>query len=144
MTGAELVPGQMVAPQITPEDIPALKAAGVVAVICNRPDAEVPPDLSAAALKSACEAAGLSFTDNPLAPGGLTMDAIEAQRVALDAAGGPVLAYCASGTRSAILWAFATAMAGETAIDDILAAMARAGYPMPGLAPQLRSVAPRG
>ncbi|MGB3556164.1 MAG: sulfur transferase domain-containing protein, partial [Jannaschia sp.] len=32
-----------VAPQLDPGDFAALAADGVVAVICNRPDAEVPP-----------------------------------------------------------------------------------------------------
>ena len=39
-----------VAPQIAPEDVAALQEQGITALICNRPDSEVMPDLSSAAL----------------------------------------------------------------------------------------------
>lgn len=128
-----------VAPQITPDTIPDLVAAGITTVICNRPDNEVPPEVSSATLRAACQAAGLGFVDNPLAPGGLTRDAIEAQADALSGANGPVLAYCASGTRSALLWAFASAARGTHAPQEIEAALAGAGYSFPGIARQLQS-----
>ena len=37
-----LTPRYTVSPQITPEDIPAIKEAGFTTVICNRPDQEIP------------------------------------------------------------------------------------------------------
>ena len=48
-------------------------------------------------------------------------------RAALDGAGGPVLAYCRSGTRSTLLWALAEASAGGDP-DAIILAAHRAGY----------------
>ena len=129
-----------VAPQIAPEDVAALQEQGITALICNRPDSEVMPDLSSAALGDAAALAGLSFAHVPLGPGGLTLDAIRAHLDAIDAASGPVLAYCASGTRSAYLWAFAMAMADRMTTDDILEALDRAGYPSPGMGPQLDQV----
>ena len=123
-----------VAPQLDPEDLARLAEDGVTTVICNRPDAEVPPSHQAAAMERAAEAAGLAFTFNPVAMP-LTLDAVEEQADAIDGAEGRVVAYCASGTRSAILWALA--MAGRMPADDILAACARAGYQLDGLRPQI-------
>lgn len=114
-----------VTPQILPEDIPAIAAAGYTTVICNRPDGENPPDLHADTLRSAVEAAGMGFVVNPVVGGALTMENVEAQREAIDA-GGKVLAYCASGNRSSVVWALANA--GRQPTDDLIAAGAQYGY----------------
>ncbi|MEM7491678.1 MAG: TIGR01244 family sulfur transferase [Pseudomonadota bacterium] len=121
-----------VAPMIEPGDMADLKAQGYTAVICNRPDAEVPPSHQAAAMQQAAEAAGLAFTYNPITMPGLTMAAIEEQADAMD---GKTLAYCASGTRSAILWALS--QAGRMPADAILSATAQAGYGLDNLRGQI-------
>ena len=113
-------------PQITPGDVPAIAEAGYRTVICNRPDGENPPDLAAARLRAAVEAAGMAFVDNPVIGGALTEANVTAQRAAMDAAGGPVFAYCASGNRSSIVWALATG--ADRPVDDTIAAAARWGY----------------
>lgn len=118
--------GYAVSPQIEPGDIPAIRAAGFTTVICNRPDAEIPHELSAGVVRAAAEAAGLRFVENPLSPGALSGEIIDAQRAALDTASGPVLAYCASGNRSTVLWALANA--GRRPTDELIAAGAVHGY----------------
>ena len=115
-----------VTPQITPEDLAAIKAAGYRTVICNRPDPEIPEDLHAEAMRAAVEAAGLRFVVNPVFPGQLTMENVEIQRDTIDDAEGPVLAYCASGNRSSIVWALANA--GRVPTDDLIAAAGKYGY----------------
>ena len=130
-----------VAPMLAPEDMAALAERGVVAVVCNRPDAEVPPDQRAAAMERAAAAAGLAFTYNPVAMPNLTVDAVDEQADAIASADGPVVAYCASGTRSAVLWGLA--MAGRMPAEAIIAAMEGAGYPMPGLIGQIRALEAR-
>lgn len=126
------------APMIDPSDMAALAQDGVTTVICNRPDTEVPPSHQAAAMQAAAEAAGLTFVFNPIAGMALTMDAVEEQADAIDGADGKVVAYCASGTRSTILWALSRA--GVMNADDILAATARAGYPLDGLRGQIEQL----
>ncbi len=128
-----------VSPQVAPEDLAALKAEGFTALICNRPDAENPEPLQAAAFETAAEAAGLEFVYNPMGAAGLSMDMIDEQADAIEGSSGKILAYCASGTRSAVLSAFA--LAGTMARDEILDAIATAGYPMPHLALQIDHVA---
>jgi uncharacterized protein (TIGR01244 family) len=118
-----------VSPQITAEDIPAINEAGFTVVICNRPDGEVADAQRAETLKAATEAAGLRFVNNPVVPGGLTMENVALQRAAIDAAeqsGERVFAYCASGNRSSILWALANA--GRQPTDALIGAGAQYGY----------------
>jgi uncharacterized protein (TIGR01244 family) len=131
-----LTPDFAVAPQISVSDIVGIKEAGFVAVICNRPAMESMPMDQPEAISAAVTGAGLTFVDNPLTSGQLSMDHIETQAQAMS---GKTLAYCASGTRSAILWALA--VAGKLPTDDILAAMDKAGYPMPQLRGQIDMLA---
>ncbi|MGY6635245.1 MAG: TIGR01244 family sulfur transferase [Alkalilacustris sp.] len=128
-----------VSPQITPEDVPALAAAGYTTVICNRPDAENPPDLAAARLRAAVEGAGMTFVENPFDATTLSPAHVDAQGAAIEAAPGPVLAYCASGNRSSVAWALS--QAGRQPADALIGAAARHGYRLEGLRPQLEALA---
>lgn len=130
-----------VAPQLAPTDMAALAEAGFTTVICNRPDGENPAPLQAAAMQAAAEAAGLHFVFNPVTGGQLTMDNVEEQRDAIDAAEGPVVAYCASGNRSTIVWALG--MAGELPTTEIIARGEKWGYQLEWLRPQIDALAAR-
>jgi uncharacterized protein (TIGR01244 family) len=131
-----VTPTYAVSPQIAPEDMSAIRDAGYVAVICNRPDEENPPEWQAAAMEQAARAAGLGFTAIPLTHQTMTPDNIARQNAAVEAAGGPVLAYCASGTRCTVIWSLARAEEGMPA-DEILKTAADAGYDLSGLRPRL-------
>jgi uncharacterized protein (TIGR01244 family) len=129
-----------VAPQIAIEDLADLKAQGFKTIVCNRPDGEVPEELSAANMERACRELGLEFVTNPLSHGSLSPDHIEIQRRAATS-DSPVLAYCASGNRSSILWGLA--MAGTHTSEDILNRTTAAGYNLQALVPQLDAIAAR-
>jgi len=128
-----------VAPQLEPGDMAVLAEQGVTTVICNRPDAENPAPLQAAQMQAAAEAAGLNFVFNPVVGGQLTLDNVEEQSDALDAAGGPVVAYCASGNRSTIVWALG--QAGQMSTDEIIAKGEAHGYKLEWLRPQIEALA---
>jgi len=128
-----------VAGQLDPGDMEVLAANGVTLVICNRPDTEVPQSHQAAALQQAAEAAGIGFVYNPVNGAAMTLDNVEEQAEAIGAADGPVVAYCASGMRSAVMWAFA--MAGGLPTEDIITACEDAGYQMAGLRAQIDALA---
>lgn len=130
-----LTPTYAVSPQIDPEDLPAIKAAGYVTVIDNRPDGEILPDLHTDVMRAAVEALGLTFVANPIIGGALTEANVIAQRAAMDAATGPVFAYCASGNRSSVVWALAHA--GERPADELIGIPARFGYNLEHLRPLL-------
>ncbi|UWR00816.1 TIGR01244 family phosphatase [Rhodobacteraceae bacterium S2214] len=135
----QITPTYAVSPQIAPDDCAAIADAGFKAIICNRPDMEITPDCQAAAIEAAAKAVGLGFTVLPLTHQTMNAENVAAHRAAIDAAGGPVLAYCASGTRSSIAWSLG--LAGDMASDDIIEATGKAGYDLRGLHPQLEMIA---
>jgi uncharacterized protein (TIGR01244 family) len=124
-----------VAPQISPDDIAAIKAAGFTAIINNRPDGEAPGQPSSAEMQMAAEAAGLTYHFLPLGRDGVSPELIEAEKAALEGSAGPVLCYCRSGTRSTTLWALS--QAGEKPAEEIISAAMHAGYDMSHLAAYL-------
>lgn len=117
-----------VAPQLDPADMATAAAAGVTTIIANRPDAEVPPSHQAAALEAAAQLAGLAFVRLPITHQTMTPEAVEMQAQTIANASGTVLAYCASGTRSTVIWALGQAQAGALTADEILSAASAGGY----------------
>lgn len=121
--------------QILPEDVAALKAAGFVAIVNNRPDGESPDQPAGAEIEAAAKAAGLAYHAIPLGREGVTPDMVEKTRAVLEGSAGPVFCFCRSGTRSTTLWALS--QAGEMAAEDIISQAAGAGYDMSHLAGHL-------
>lgn len=136
-----ITPDYAVSPQIELGDLPAIKAAGYVTVIDNRPDGEIPPHLHTAEMRAAAKALGLTFVANPVIGGAMTMDNVTAQAAAIAASQGPVLAYCASGNRSSVVWALANA--GKHPTDDLIGLPARFGYQLEHLRPQIEALSQR-
>ena len=134
-----LSPDYSVSPQIDPQDFAAIKAAGYATVIDNRPDAEIPASHHTDVMREAAGAAGLAFVANPVVGGALTLENVSAQAEVMGASAGPVLAYCASGNRSSIVWSLA--QAGRLETDAIIEAAARAGYQLAHLRPQIEALA---
>lgn len=124
-----------VSPQITPEDLPQIAQAGFTTVICNRPDVENPAPLQANAMAEAAKQAGLTFEVLPLTHQTMTPENIARQSEIIAQSSGPVLAYCASGTRSTVIWALS--QVGTQSADEILQTAAKAGYDLAGLRPAL-------
>lgn len=133
-----LTPDYAVSPQISPADLPAIKAAGFTTVINNRPDGEIAPDLQDAVMRAAAEALGLTFVTNPVIGGAWTMANVEAQRAAMDTATGPVFAYCQSGNRCSIIWALSEA--GNRPVEDLIGIPARFGYQLEHLRPKIEAL----
>ena len=129
-----------VAGQLAPHDMPAAAAAGFTTVINNRPDNEEPGQPAGAAVAAAAAAAGLRYVAIPVDHRGIDAEQIAATAAALRDSGGPLLAFCRSGTRSATLWALAAASLGED-VDAVIAAAARGGYPLGGMRPALVQLA---
>jgi uncharacterized protein (TIGR01244 family) len=129
-----------VAPQIAPEDLPAIAAAGYVAIVNNRPDDEEPGQPTSAEIRAAAQAAGLGYAEVPVTQAGFSQPQLDALTAALTAGDGPVLAYCRSGTRSCNLWALAAARGGRD--PALLVEQADgAGYDLSGLRATLDALA---
>ncbi|OWT58338.1 TIGR01244 family sulfur transferase [Candidimonas nitroreducens] len=98
-----------VAPQLAPEDMAAVAAAGFKSVIINRPDHEGGPDQPLAAdVMAAAAQAGLKVEYQPVVSGAMTAADVERFAELLKALPAPVLAYCRTGTRCANLYRAAT------------------------------------
>ena len=128
-----------VSPQIDVTDVPSIAQAGFKSVICNRPDQENPVSRQIEAIKAAVEAAGMDFAENVFDPSSFGPDKIERQAELLAQLPNPVFAYCASGNRCSVVWAFT--QAGRVATDRILDSTTRAGYQLAHLRPQLEMMA---
>lgn len=129
-----------VAPQVDPADLAAVKAAGYVVVINNRPDGEEPGQPDGDTMRAAARALGLGYHTIPVGQVGIGHDQLDATIAALTAADGPVLAYCRSGTRSCHLWALAAAKSGRA--PHLLVEQAdAAGYDLTALRPTLEALA---
>ncbi|AQZ51857.1 TIGR01244 family sulfur transferase [Martelella sp. FLE1502] len=101
-----------VSPQITPDQIAEIKAAGFKSIVCNRPDGEEPGQPTFAEIKQAAEDAGLYFAHVPVGGMGLTPEAVTGMVDALDDMEKPVLAYCRSGARSTRIYEEAKRLRG--------------------------------
>ena len=129
-----------VAPQIRPEDVADIAAAGFKAIVNNRPDGEEPGQPTGDAIRAAAEEAGLAYHAIPVTQAGFNHPQFDAMAAALVGAGGPVLAYCRSGTRSCNLWALAAAKAGRNP-ELLVAQGAAAGYDLSAIRPMLDALA---
>lgn len=115
-----------VAPQIGPEDVDDIAAAGFKTIIANRPDGEgglTQPRMGA--IRTRAEELGLTFVALPFS-GAPTPEIVERTGSILAEADTPILAYCRTGTRSVTAWALVHA--GQGNAEDIVAAAGRAGY----------------
>ncbi|WP_170790448.1 TIGR01244 family sulfur transferase [Ruegeria lacuscaerulensis] len=133
-----ITPRYAVSPQITVEDVPAIVDAGFVKVICNRPNTEVPVDMQSDAIGQAVRAAGLEYEVLELTHQTMTPENVTRQRDLAENCTGPVLAYCASGTRCSVVWALG--QCDRMSTDDILEATTKAGYALENLRPTLDQI----
>ncbi|MBO6562468.1 MAG: TIGR01244 family phosphatase [Nisaea sp.] len=120
-----------VRPQIQPDEVADLAAAGYRAIICNRPDGEGADQPSFEEIEAAAKKAGLEALYLPVTSGKVEDTDAEAFGKALERLPKPVLAYCRSGTRSATLWALSEAK--NRPLPEILQRAKGAGYDMSGV-----------
>ena len=135
----KISPYYSVASQISQADISAIVSAGFKAIICNRPDYENSEDLHIAVIKTAALDAGLQFAENVFDGSSFGSDKITIQTDLIKKLPNPILAYCTSGARSALIWAFANA--GIIEVDKILTMIREAGYQLDHLRDQLEQLA---
>ncbi|MBV8380692.1 MAG: TIGR01244 family phosphatase [Paucibacter sp.] len=106
-----LTPAFSVAPQLEPEAMAAVAAAGYKSVVNNRPDFEGGPDQpTSSAIEAAAHAAGLEYRYLPVNGAYQSPEEIAAMRALIDSLPQPVLAFCRSGARSTKLFAAACAL----------------------------------
>ncbi|WP_442678798.1 TIGR01244 family sulfur transferase [Sphingomonas sp. ASY06-1R] len=126
--------------QIEPGDIADAKAQGFTTIVNNRPDDEQAGQPSSAAIEAAAREAGLAYFAIPVDHSGFAPWQVDAMADALQAAPGPVLAFCRSGTRSTFLWALARNRLGDDG-EALIAKAAEAGYDLGPIRPILTTQA---
>lgn len=127
-------------PQIDLADLAQAKASGIAMIINNRPDGEDPSAPQSDAIEAAARDAGLAYCAIPIGHSGFSEPQIDQMIAAMDDSGGPILAYCRSGTRSTFLWALARAKSGDDP-DTITRAAMAAGYDISPIRPMLDMLA---
>jgi uncharacterized protein (TIGR01244 family) len=117
----------LVSGQIRPEEVAGLTSHGVTMLVNNRPDGEDDDQPPAADIELAAEQAGIAYRFVPIIRGIGPAD-VEAMQGALREAGdGKLLAFCRSGTRSALVLALTMREAGVSR-EEITRRVAEAGF----------------
>lgn len=131
-----LTPTLSVSPQLNEADVAKAAKEGFRAIIDNRPDGEEGGQISAAQMEKLAADQGMAFAHIPTLSGDVDDQSVERMADALASLDGPVLAYCRTGTRSAMLWALT--QSGRAEPDAILNIARDAGYDLTQIKPRLR------
>ena len=112
-----------VAPQLSPEALPALVQDGFSVLVCNRPDGEEPGQPSWSVIAAAAQDAGIQARHIPIAGPQDIAARKDDFAQALAEMPGPVLAFCRTGTRCTIFTQLPVAFCGgSTENSDPVAA----------------------
>jgi len=117
----------LVSGQIAPCDVATLAEQGVTMLVNNRPDGEEPGQPLAGDIEAAAEAAGIAYRFIPILRGIGPADVDCMQEALRDCGDGKLLAFCRSGTRSALTWALAKRKDGVSS-DEIQRRVTDAGF----------------
>jgi uncharacterized protein (TIGR01244 family) len=99
----------------------------VTVLVNNRPDGEEPGQPLASEVEAAAAAAGISYHFVPIIRGIGPADVEEMQKALRQAEDGKLLAFCRSGTRSALAVALAKREEGTSA-EEVQQALLSAGF----------------
>ena len=136
MQYAKVTPQLSVSPQLSLDDIDAIKAAGFKSIICNRPDGEGVDQPDFAEIEAKALSLGLSCIYQPVVSGKITPQDATTFEANLQKLQGPVLAYCRTGTRCITLWAMTASK--SLSYEAILGISQKAGYDVSGALVQVK------
>ena len=97
----------MVSGQVAPHEVARLAEQGVTVLVNNRPDGEEPGQPRAGDIEEAAAVAGIAYRFVPIIRGIGPADVEVMQEALREAGDGKLLAFCRSGTRSALALALA-------------------------------------
>lgn len=117
----------MVTGQVAPHEVAALAEQGITVLINNRPDGEEPGQPLSGEIEEAAGAAGITYHFVPIIRGIGPADVQEMQKGLREAEDGKLLAFCRSGTRSALALALAKREEGASA-EEVVQKLNRAGF----------------
>jgi uncharacterized protein (TIGR01244 family) len=113
--------------QIAPDEIAGLAASGITMLVNNRPDGEEPGQPLAGDIEEAAAQAGIAYRFVPIMRGIGPADVESMQEALRDTGDGTLLAFCRSGTRSALACALAHREDG-VAREEVERRLSEAGF----------------
>ena len=106
-----------VSPQLKTTDLAKIKRLGFKTIICNRPNGEEIGQQRYQAIEQAAIENDLKFIYLPITTTEVAKQAANQFKKHLKELPAPILAYCRTGTRSAVLWSFSQIeQRGKTAV----------------------------
>jgi uncharacterized protein (TIGR01244 family) len=117
----------MVSGQLAPHEIAGLAEQGVTMLVNNRPDGEEPGQPRAGDIEAAAEAAGIAYRFVPIMRGIGPADVESMQEALRETGDGKLLAFCRSGTRSALSLALAQREEGAS-VEEVQRRLTEAGF----------------
>ncbi|HEY7959866.1 MAG TPA: TIGR01244 family sulfur transferase [Sphingomicrobium sp.] len=123
----QLCDNVMVSGQIAPHEVAALAEQGITVLVNNRPDGEESGQPLAGEIEDAAAAAGIAYHFVPIIRGIGPADVERMQEMLREAEGGKLLAFCRSGTRSALTLAVAQREEGASA-EEVVEQLNQAGF----------------
>jgi uncharacterized protein (TIGR01244 family) len=113
--------------QLAPHEVAELAKDGVTMLVNNRPDGEDPDQPLASDIEAAAEAAGIAYRFVPIVRGIGPADVESMHEAMREAGDGAMLAFCRSGTRSALACALAHRECGASA-EEVTEKLTKAGF----------------
>ncbi|MES2326548.1 MAG: TIGR01244 family sulfur transferase [Pseudomonadota bacterium] len=117
----------MVSGQVAPHEVAGLAAQGVTMLVNNRPDGEEPGQPLAGEIEDAAAQAGIGYRFVPIVRGIGPADVEVMQEALRETGDGKLLAFCRSGTRSALAVALAKRDEGASA-EEVIRQLNQAGF----------------
>jgi uncharacterized protein (TIGR01244 family) len=117
----------MVSGQLAPHEIAGLAEQGVTVLVNNRPDGEEPGQPLAGDIEAAAAEAGIAYRYVPIVRGIGPSDVETMQEALREAGDGKLLAFCRSGTRSALALGLAKREEGASA-EEVHRCLTEAGF----------------
>jgi len=117
----------MVSGQVAPHEVAGLVEQGVTMLVNNRPDGEEPDQPLAGEIEDAAAAAGIGYRFVPIIRGIGPADVESMQEALREAGEGKLLAFCRSGTRSALAIALAKREDGAS-LEEVIQQLNQAGF----------------
>lgn len=116
-----------VSDQLAPTDVDALAAAGVKALVCNRPDGEAVGQPSFADIGNEAKRHGITVHYLPVVHDTISSQNVREFTALLQGLPQPTHAWCRSGLRSITLWSLSQLQQG-TPVDAVVAQAAALGF----------------
>ena len=135
-----ITPQFAIGPQITEEDIGALKEAGFASILNARPDDEIGEYMLSDQAESLAKAQDLGYAHSPTEGYEIfEPEIIDAFERALAELPKPIFSHCKTGTRSAMLWGLVAARHRD--VEEVISTLRAAGQDLDFLEQELRESA---